>query len=139
MTAIQSPPSPTSHEAIRPRRQWPIRLFRTAVTASAILAFNQAVFAGQFLSGTYPALRLHRDMANYTVAAIAFSIVTAILWWRAGAGPRWPLAASVALFALTALQTFLGYRLVLAVHIPLGVTVIVLLVALTVAAWRPAR
>jgi hypothetical protein len=120
-------------------RRWPIWSFRLAVTAAAVLAFDQAVFAGQFLSGTYGALRLHRDLANYTVGAIAVSIVTAILWRRAGAGPRWPPAAAVTLFALTALQTFLGYRLVLAVHIPLGVAVIALLIILTVAAWKPAR
>jgi hypothetical protein len=139
MTATQSATSPTSYEATRPRRRWPIWLFRTTITAAAILAFNQAVLAGQFLSGTYTALRMHRDMANYTVAAIAASIITAILWRRVGEGPRWPLPASVALFALTALQTFLGYRLILAAHIPLGVVVIMLLVALTVAAWRPSR
>ena len=77
-----------------------------------------------------PALGLHRDMANYTVAAIAASIITAILWRRAAAGPRWLVTVAVAVFILTALQTFLGYRLVLAVHIPLGVIVILLLVAL---------
>jgi hypothetical protein len=125
--------------ATRPRRRWPIWLFRMTITAAAILAFNQAVFAGQMLSGTYAALRLHRDMATYTVAVIAAAIVMAILWRRAGAGPRWAVPTAVALFVLTALQTFLGYRLVLAVHIPLGVTVIILLVALTAAAWRPVR
>jgi len=139
MTTTGNTSSPASGTATRLRRRWPIWLFRITTTGAAILAFDQAVFAGQFLSGTYPALRLHRDMANYTVAAIAASIITAILWRRAGAGPRWPLPAAVALFALTALQTFLGYRLVLAVHIPLGVTVILLLVALTAAAWRPTR
>jgi hypothetical protein len=118
------------------RRRWPAWLFRLTITTAAVLAFDQAVFAGQFLSGSYPALHLHRDTATYTVAATAASIVTAILWRLIGGGPRWPLPASIVLLVLTALQTWLGYQLILAVHIPLGVTIIVLLIALTAAAWR---
>ncbi|MEU8419498.1 hypothetical protein AB0C15_01295 [Micromonospora sp. NPDC048835] len=121
------------------RRPWPIWPFRLTITTAAVLAFDQAVFAGQFLSGSYEALHLHRDTATATVAAIAASIVTAILWRRAGAGPLWPLPAAIVLFVLTALQTWLGYQLILAAHIPLGVTIIVLLVALTAAAWRKTR
>ena len=87
--------------ATRPRRRWPIWLFRVTITAAAILAFNQAVFAGQMLSGMYAALRLHRDMSTYTVAVIAVGIVTAILWRRAGAGPRRAVPTAVALFLPT--------------------------------------
>ena len=139
MTTTRPAPSPTLRQADRPKRRWPIRLYRLTVTTAAVLAFNQAVFAGQFLSGTYVALRMHRDMSNYTFAAVVAAVVAAILWRRAGSGPRWPIPACVALLALTALQALLGYWLVLTVHIPLGVTVIVLLLALTAAAWKPAR
>ncbi|GIM91938.1 hypothetical protein [Paractinoplanes toevensis] len=124
---------------MRQRRRWPIRLFRLTTTGAAVLAFNQAVFAGQFLAGTYGALRLHRDMANYVVAATMAGIIAALLWRRAGSGPRWPIPATIALFALTALQTYLGYALNLAAHIPLGVAVIMLLTALTITAWRRLR
>ncbi|MBU2662499.1 hypothetical protein KOI35_03155 [Actinoplanes bogorensis] len=117
-------------------RTWPAGLFRLTTTVAAVLACNQAVFAGQFLSGTYVALRLHRDGSTYTVAAVASTVLAAVLWRRLGRGPAWPIPATMALVALTAVQTFLGYRLVLAVHIPLGVTVIMLLIALTVAGWR---
>jgi hypothetical protein len=138
VTTTQTTPSPQP-QATSSERRWPIWLFRLTITTAAVLAFDQAVFAGQFLSGSYGALHLHRDTATYTVAAIAASIVTAILWRLAGAGPRWPLVASTVLFILTALQTWLGYQLILAAHIPLGVTVIVLLIALTAAAWRTNR
>jgi hypothetical protein len=120
-------------------RRWPLGLFRLTTAAAAVLAFNQAIFAGQFLSGRYGSLLLHRDLSTYTVAVIAAAVLAAILWRAAGGGPGWPIPATIALFALTALQTFLGYRLVLAVHVPLGVAVIVLLIALAVTAWRPAR
>ncbi|MFI6235507.1 hypothetical protein ACIBD9_18275 [Micromonospora sp. NPDC050784] len=138
MTTTQTTPS-GQPQATSSKRRWPIWLFRLTSTIATVLAFDQAVFAGQFLSGSYGALHLHRDTATYTVAAIAASIVTATLWRLAGAGPRWPLPASIVLLILTALQTWLGYQLILAVHIPLGVTVIVLLLALTAAAWRKIR
>jgi hypothetical protein len=139
MTTTRSVPSSTPRQAGRTPRRWPIRLYRLTVTAAAVLAFNQAVFAGQFLSGTYPALRMHRDMSNVTFGVVAVGVVAAILLRRFGSGPRWPVPACVALLALTALQALFGYWLVLTVHIPLGVAVIVLLVALTAAAWKPAR
>ena len=125
--------------AVQQTRRWPIGVFRLTTSAAAVLAFNQAVFAGQFLSGTYAALRLHRDMANAVVALVAASIIAAVLWRRVGRGPRWPIPATIALFVLTAFQTYLGYSLQLAVHIPLGVAVILLLTALTVTAWRRTR
>ena len=94
------------------------------ITAAAVLAFDQAVFAGQFLSGTTTRSctsprhgHLHRRRRV-----------------RRRARHRDPLAPSGAARAgrcrpphcccvLIALQTWLGYRLILAVHIPLGVTV----------------
>ncbi|WP_410816341.1 hypothetical protein [Micromonospora sp. 050-3] len=138
MTTTRTTPSLQS-QPTSSKRRWPIWLFRLTITTAAVLAFDQAVFAGQFLSGSYGALHLHRDTATSTVAALAASVVTATLWRRAGAGPRWPLPASIVLIVLTALQTWLGYQLILAVHIPLGVTIIVLLIALTAAAWRKTR
>ncbi|MEU0546196.1 hypothetical protein [Micromonospora sp. NPDC005979] len=138
MTSTQTTPSPQP-QATSSTRRWPIWLFRLTITTATVLAFDQAVFAGQFLSGSYGALHLHRDTATATVAALAASIVTSALWRRAGTGPRWPMPASIVLFVLTALQTWLGYQLILAVHIPLGVTIIVLLIALTAAAWRKTR
>ena len=137
MTTTQTTPSGSPSHAVE--RRWPIWLFRLTITPPRSWPSTRPSSPASSSPARYAALRLHRDMATYTVAAIAASIVTAILWRRAGAGPRWAVPAAVALFALTALQTFLGYRLVLAVHIPLGVTVIMLLVALTAAAWRPTR
>lgn len=137
MIPVHDYPAP----AITPprKRRWPTGLFRLTTTAAAVLAFNQAVYAGQFLSGSYGALRLHRDGSTYTMAVIAATVVAAVLWRTVGRGPTWPIPATIALAALTALQTFLGYRLVIAVHIPLGVAVILLLAAVTVAGWRQPR
>jgi hypothetical protein len=126
--------TPTPAET-RPAKRWPFWLFRIAITIAAILMFDQAIFAGQFLSGNYPALLSHRNGSSAAVGAVVACIVTAAIQRRVGKGPLWPLFASIGLFLIAGIQTSLGYQLVLAVHIPLGVTLIMLVTALAVWAW----
>lgn len=116
-------------------RRWPLWTLRITMTAAAVLMFDQALLAGQFMSGAYPALATHRDMATVTGIALIASIVAAVLARRFGGAPRWPIVATSALLGLMALQAFAGFRSLLALHIPLGVTVIMLMSAVTVWAW----
>jgi hypothetical protein len=117
--------------------RWPLRV---TSSLAALLLFNQAVFAGQFLAGTFPALQTHRDNATYAGIAVLLAAAAAALIRRPGGGPIWPVPAFLALFGLIALQIALGFLRLLAVHIPLGVTII--LGGLLLAAWswryRPA-
>ena len=39
--------------------RWAAWAFRVLITAAAVLLFNQAVLAGQFMSGTFEALEFH--------------------------------------------------------------------------------
>lgn len=113
---------------------WP---FRVAVSAAGVLLFNQAVFAGQFLSGAFGALHTHRE--NATVAGIvvlAAALAAVPIRWP-GRGPRWPFFACLGLFGLIALQIMLGFARVLTVHVPLGVAIILLAVLLVIWAWQP--
>jgi hypothetical protein len=113
--------------------RWP---FRVVITAAATLLFDQAVYAGQFLVGAFPALHTHREnaaVAGITVLAAALAAV--LLRWPGG-GPWWPMLACLGLSGLIAVQIGLGFGRVLAVHIPLGVTIIGLAAALAVWAWR---
>jgi hypothetical protein len=114
-----------------------IKLFRLAVTVVALLTFAQALFAGSFLAGHFEMLGYHRTNSTITVAASAVMVVTAVLVWRPGRGPFWPTWVSVLYFAVLALQTFLGYRRALAVHVPLGTAIIAGIVLLLVQAWKP--
>lgn len=107
------------------------------MTAAATLLASQAVYAGQFLSGTYGALLTHRENATYAGIAVAVAAAAAVLLRWPGRGPFWPALASVGLFGLIATQIAIGFARVIAVHIPLGVAIIVLAVLLTVWAWRP--
>jgi hypothetical protein len=113
---------------------WP---FRVVVSAAGVLLFNQAVFAGQFLSGTFGAVHTHRENATAAgIAVLAAALAAVPIRWP-GRGPSWPILACLGLFGLIALQMRLGFARVLAVHVPLGVAIIVLAVLLVLWAWRP--
>ena len=115
---------------------WPLWLFRVVVTVEAVLAFDQAVFAGQFIAGDYGALNSHETGAGVTSVMLLVETVAAVLLWRPGRGPRWPMLAGLGLFLLTGAQIGMGYARVLAVHVPLGVTIIALDALVLVWAWR---
>jgi len=109
---------------------------RITSSLAALLLFNQAVFAGQFLAGTFPALQTHRDNATYAgLTVLAAAAAAALIRWP-GRGPRWPMFAFLGLFGLIAVQIALGFTRVLAVHIPLGVTIILCGGLLTAWSWR---
>jgi hypothetical protein len=115
---------------------WPAWLFRIVVTAEAVLAFNQAVFAGRFINGDYGAVATHSTGAAVTGLVLLVEAVAAVLLWRPGRGPGWPIPAALGLFLLVGVQIALGFTRALAVHVPLGVTIIVLDTLMLVWAWR---
>ena len=120
-------------------RAWPWTVFRTCCTVSAVLIFNQAVFAGQFLGGSFGALRTHRENATVAGIAVLVTAVAAVLVRLFGGGPAWPALAALGLFGLIAGQIALGFARALTVHVPLGVVIIVLTGMLTRWSWRTAR
>jgi hypothetical protein len=122
--------------------QWAYLPFQITITAAALVLFNQAVFAGQFLAGTFGSLHAHRENATYAGISVLLAAVCAVLVRWPGQGPLWPLLACLGLFALIAVEIMLGFARVLALHIPLGVSISTLAVLLVIWAWRsrpPAR
>ena len=117
-------------------RGWPRWLFRAAISAETLLVFTQAGLAGGFLAGHYGFLDLHKANATYTGVTTLVVVVCAVLLWRPGGGPAWPIFVSAGLFAAEAGQIVLGYGRVLAVHIPLGVAITASIVVLAIWAWR---
>ncbi|MCZ6461826.1 MAG: hypothetical protein O6705_06265, partial [Actinobacteria bacterium] len=57
--------------------RWAVWAFRILITAAAVLLFNQAVLAGQFMSGTYEALEFHAFGATASEIVVALAIVPA--------------------------------------------------------------
>jgi hypothetical protein len=100
------------------------------------MLFDQAVFAGQFLGGSYDSLHLHRENATYAGITVLVSLVAAVLLRWPGRGPWWPIAASLGIFGLVAVQIAFGFARVIGLHVPLGVAVILLATLLAAWAWR---
>ncbi|GHJ43964.1 hypothetical protein Cs7R123_13060 [Catellatospora sp. TT07R-123] len=121
--------------------RWPVWPYRLLISLTAVLLLLQAVLAGQFLSGIYASLAAHAANATFAGFALLAAAFAAILLRWPGRGPWWPMLATAGLFLLTGLQIGMGYARLLAVHIPLGVSVILLAAFLTVWSWRyrPAR
>jgi hypothetical protein len=111
-------------------------VFRLCISVAAVLVFDQAVFAGRFLAGSYGSLLTHRDNAIVAAFVVLASAAAALLLRWPGGGPLWPAGACLALFGLVAAQIALGFNRVLAVHVPLGVTIIGLTALLAAWAWR---
>lgn len=115
---------------------WTRWLFRVASTVSAIMLFDQAVFAGQFLDGAFGSLHTHRENATLAGISVLVTLVAAVLRFRPGRGPAWPIAAAVLLFGLIAAQIALGFARVIWLHVPLGVGLIVGSALLSAWSWR---
>ncbi|MGA5298426.1 hypothetical protein ACPCHT_00780 [Nucisporomicrobium flavum] len=119
------------------RAHWP---FRLSTGVAALLLLDQAVFAGQFLAGSFTALHTHRENATYSGIAVLVAAACAVPLRCSGAGrargPLWPLGACLGLFGLIAVQIVAGFGRALAVHVPLGVVIISLAVWLAAWSWR---
>ncbi|WP_144120198.1 hypothetical protein [Catellatospora sichuanensis] len=113
---------------------WPLRGLAAATTG---LVLVQPVLAGLFVTGDVGMLDLHGIAASFLVMLVFFQLLAAILVWRPGRGPAWPIGACVAAFVLVELQSGLGYARAVAVHMPLGVLLFGLSVALLIGVWRP--
>lgn len=113
--------------------RWP---FRLTMSVAAVLLCDQAVFAGQFLAGSYPALHTHRENATYAGIAVLVAAAAAVLIRWPGRGPWWPAPACLGLFGLIALQITLGFSRTVTIHVPLGVSIIVLAIWLAIWSWR---
>ncbi|HVM65250.1 MAG TPA: hypothetical protein VMU14_10340 [Acidimicrobiales bacterium] len=106
------------------------------MTLATVFLFGQALLAGQFLSGAYRALDLHRANAFLAEVMVVISAVGAFVDARARGGPRWPPLVCTGLVVAVGVQIRLGLNRELAVHIPLGVAIIATAALLLQEAWR---
>lgn len=100
---------------------------RIAVWLQCLAVVAQSVFAGGMLdsqSWGYPG---HQLGANVVHVLGAIQLIIAILYWRPARGPGWPALASLAILLAGFVQSAIGGSSVLAVHVPLGVMLAILL------------
>lgn len=109
---------------------------RILVTAQAVGLIVAASFAGRAVGGGDDLAETH-VMAGMVVHLIALlQIVAAVLVWRPGRGAGWPALASLVLF-LAGMAQHLSWE-ALGTHVPSGVAMFGLTVAVLIWAWSPA-
>ena len=124
--------------ATRRRRDvhWFLWPYRVIVTSVAALCFLQAILAGQFLSGTYSSLLAHQNTAAVIDMLLILAIPIAVIITVWGRRSWWPIVFVVGLLGLTSAQNWLGFGRILALHVPLGVAIVMIATAAAIWAWR---
>ena len=72
--------------------RWAVRAFRIPITLAAVMLFNQAVNAGEFMSGRFEALEFHRFGATAAEILVLLAVTGAgwarfrrrYTWWPVG-------------------------------------------------------
>jgi len=100
-----------------------LAILRVVLVVHVLGQFAQAVFAGQFLSGSDSQVRFH-EVTGWVIFVISVIqiLVTAVLM-RSGVSSLWLVFGSVFLFLGEGLQMGTGYGRFLNVHVPLGVII----------------
>lgn len=112
-----------------------LRVLAVLHSAGAVV---QPLLAGVYLGGDVDAMAVHELNAHIVTGLGFFQLIAAIVFvWR-GRGRFWPLWASLAICLAVQAQVGLGFEGVVAVHVPLGVSVISMQILLTVWLFRAA-
>lgn len=139
MTTPENPALSTG-QAARPRRnrwRWTRPALRAVAGVQTLLVFTQALLAGHLLTGSGEALRLHRELGFTLISLVALGqLLLAIVAWRPGRGPGWPVPVVALLVVAVGFQIMFGFEGRLTIHIPLGVTILATNVVLLVALRR---
>lgn len=127
MTTTTDPPGP--------RRT--LAFLRVTVTLSTVCVCAQPVLAGGYLAGTFDFLDYHSINANAIGALLQVQLLAAVLYRWPGGGSGSPLLFTAVEFAAVGVQIGMGYSRSLAVHIPLGVFLVLLALHVCVWVYRP--
>lgn len=133
-------PTTASRSHVSDRRRYLAYALRAAVLVETALVLVQAVLAGRLLTGEPEARALHGYLGTEVLTSVALiQLVLAVLVWRPGRGPGWPALGSLVLVGALVFQINLGYGGQVSLHVPLGVAIFGLTVALAVATGRLTR
>jgi hypothetical protein len=77
---------------------------------------------------------MHRELGTEVITWVALiAVAVAVVAWRPGRGPAWPIAVTVVSLAAVVAQLVFGFTGRLALHVPLGVTILVVNLGLVIA------
>jgi hypothetical protein len=120
------------------RPRFTLLLLRVFLVLHAALVVLQPIAAGIYLSGEVDAMNLHSPIGSTLWMITMLQFVVAALYWRPGGGRLWPAIATAVVFFAEFTQMTLGHSRTLAVHVPLGVAIVVAVVLMTVWSFTPA-
>ncbi|WP_031164593.1 hypothetical protein [Streptosporangium roseum] len=132
MQEVVTPPSTAQGRRVSAGLLYGLRIL---VTAQAVALVVAASFAGQAVQGGEDLAETH-VMVGMVVHLIALlQIVAAVLVWRPGRGAGWPALASLGLLLIGMGQHFSWEML--GTHVPSGLALFGLTVAVLIWAWSP--
>ena len=126
--ALETTTTPTPDQGPRASLQ----VLRVAAVLHSLAFLAQPVFAGGYLMGDVDSLGIHRINAGVVTGLDLVQLICAIVYFWAGRGRAWPIWASLAIAVLVEVQAGLGSAGLLVVHLPLGVSLTVAQILITV-------
>ncbi|MPY98712.1 MAG: hypothetical protein GEU97_12095 [Actinophytocola sp.] len=111
---------------------------RATVALSTACVLAQPVLAGGYLSGRFDFLGYHETNADIISTVLLVQAIAATAYLVGGRGSAVPLLITGVQFFATFVQLGMGYSRQLAVHIPLGVLLVILALHVCVWVFRPA-
>ncbi|MEV8374669.1 hypothetical protein AB0P21_18150 [Kribbella sp. NPDC056861] len=111
-------------------------LLRITLLLHAALVVAQPILAGYFLSGEVDAMAWHGPIGSSLFLIATLQLVAALLYRWPGRGRLWPALVTLVLIVAELTQVTFGYAQNFAVHIPLGTTIVITVVWMTVWSFR---
>jgi hypothetical protein len=106
--------------ALRGETKAVLSLLRVVLLIHLLAVITQGTLAGMFLSGSGTALSLHEMTARALMGICLLQIAITVLLRARGGCPAWLLISAIAILLAEVLETYSGYRGILAVHVPLA-------------------
>jgi hypothetical protein len=134
--AVIGEPAASPPAARGPRAS--LRVLQGVAVLHSLAFLGQPVFAGGYLMGDVDSLTLH-DLNAFVIAGLDVAqLICAVVYFWGGRGRAWPIWASLAVALAVEVQVGMGFARMLLVHLPLGVSLTVGQVVLTMWLYRAA-
>jgi hypothetical protein len=109
-----------------------LQVLRVVAVLHSLAFLAQPVFAGGYLMGDVDSLTQHRLNAGIVTALDLAQLICAMVYFWGGRGRAWPIWTSLAVALAVEVQVGMGFERVLVVHLPLGVSLTVGQILITV-------
>jgi hypothetical protein len=113
-----------------------LQVLRVVAVLHSLAFLGQPVFAGGYLMGDVDALGLHTANAFVITGLDVVQLICAIVFFWGGRGRAWPIWTSLAVALAVEVQVGMGFERLHVVHLPLGVSLTVAQILITVWLFR---